>query len=245
MPSERAGQPEPLAVGVRDIGVGVVLAPRGTLSLRTVPQLRRALDEHLADRGRVLVDLSGLTLTWRPAIGVFGTALAATTGWPAARLVLFGDRSGLRAAGRLSESVHVADTEEQAVRLLDVRPRRLSRRTELACDVRAAKWARLLVDAVGEDWELTDVDLPAARLVASELVTDAVLRAGTSSVVTITLTDRALLISVRDFGRAERSDEREGAEPVARIVAALSRAWGVRWHDDGRSVWASIARAPG
>lgn len=232
----------PLTVTTRDIGAGIVLVPRGELSLRTVPDLRRALDKQLGDRGRVLVDLSGLVLAWRPALWVFPTALAGTTGWPAARLVLFGASGGqLRTAGDLAAAVHVAGTEAEAVRLLDVRPPRLSRRVELACDVRSAKWSRLLVDSVHEDWEVTDVDLHVARLVVSEMVSDALRRARTSSVVTCTLTPRSLRIAVRDFC-TDPAPMVPGPGSVAAVLGATSRAWGVHWHDDGRTVWASIAR---
>jgi anti-sigma regulatory factor (Ser/Thr protein kinase) len=247
MPSRSDAHPDRLAVSVRDIGVGVVLHVRGDLSLRTVPQLRRTLDKNLADRGRVLVDLSELTVSWWPALEVFPAALASMTGWPAARLVLFGAGGGrlLGAARRLSASVHLAVGEAEAVELLEVRPRRLSRRTELACEPQAAKWSRMLVDSACADWQVVDAAVDAARLVVSELVTNSVLHAGTSMVVTLTLTEGALRVGVRDL------DPRGGPELIAAgkdgprssgmaVVAAMSRTWGVRMHDDGKTVWASI-----
>jgi anti-sigma regulatory factor (Ser/Thr protein kinase) len=243
--------PDALVVTAREVGPAVVLAVSGDLSLRTVPQLRRALDKHLADRGRVLVDVSALTVSWRSAVEVFPTALAATTGWPAARLVLFGAATGgpLGAAAPLSGSVHVAGSEAAAVRLLDVRPRRLSRRTELACEPEAAKWGRLLVDAVWEDWDITDIEVHAARMVVSELVSNAVLHARTSSAVTVTLTDRDLWIGVRDHcpghGPAVPETLPGGSGALGMVlVAGLCRSWGVSAHDDGKTVWASIPRRP-
>jgi anti-sigma regulatory factor (Ser/Thr protein kinase) len=241
--------PDDLAVTTRDIGPAVVLAPRGDLSLRTVAQLGRVLEKQLADRGRVLVDVSGLALSWRPAVEVFPTALAATTGWPAARLVLFGPPTGglLHAAAPLSALVHVADSEVAAVLLLDVRPRRLTRRVELPCGLEAAKWGRLLVDAVCEDWDVTDVDVHAVRMVASELVSNAVLHAGTSSVLTLTLTARDLRVGVRDYrpgGGPAPADAEPGASGSMGmvLVAGVSRTWGISRHHDGKTVWASLRR---
>src|SRR3954470_4956117 len=110
-----------LTIGTRAIDAGTVLSVRGELSLRTVPQLRRTLEKELADRGRVLVDLSGLAVTWHRAVEVFPTALASMTGWPAARLVLFGTDPGtaalLAAVSRLTAGVHVAGGEAEAVAL--------------------------------------------------------------------------------------------------------------------------------
>jgi anti-sigma regulatory factor (Ser/Thr protein kinase)/anti-anti-sigma regulatory factor len=240
-----------LMTSTREIGAGTVLAVRGELSLRTVPQLRRAVEKPLADRGRVLVDLSGLAVLWRPALEVFPAALAAMTGWPAARLVLFGAGPGtarlLGAAGRLTAAVHTTTTEAEAVALLEVRPRRLIRRAELPGRPEAAKWGRLLVEAVCADWDVGDAELHAARTVVSELVTNAVLHARTSCVVTLTLTDRALQIGVRDYlpGRGPlRGDAAPAAEgPLGMVVVdAVSRGWGVTHHDDGKTVWATIAR---
>jgi anti-sigma regulatory factor (Ser/Thr protein kinase) len=241
-----------LTIGTRAIDAGTVLSVRGELSLRTVPQLRRTLEKELADRGRVLVDLSGLAVTWHPAVEVFPTALASMTGWPAARLVLFGTDPGtaalLAAVSRLTAGVHVAGGEAEAVALLDVRPRRLGRRTELACVPEAPKWGRLLVEAVHADWEPTGFDLHAARMVVSELVSNAVQHAGTTSVLTVTL-DRAFRIAVRDFGPGagpRPADGRPGGPGLGMVlVAAVSRHWGVTEHDDGKTVWAVLPRSAG
>jgi anti-sigma regulatory factor (Ser/Thr protein kinase) len=243
-----------LAITACETGAATLLSARGELSLRTVPALRRALDKQLADRGRVLVDLSGLAVTWRPALELFPTAMAATTGWPAARLVLFGADPGtarlLAAQPQFTASVHVAAGEAEAVELLDVRPHRLSRLVELAPGPQAPKWGRLLVEAVHEDWELADVDLQAARMVVSELVSNAVLHAGTSSVLTVTLTGNAFQIGVRDFGPGAGpgpADARPGdLDRMGMVlVGAVCRSWGVIRHDDGKTVWAALPRRTG
>src|SRR3954447_17587025 len=105
MPHGPAWPALPGAVVAREIDEAVVLVVTGELGLRDVPLVRRSLEKVLADRGRVLVDLSGMTVGWRPAVDVFPLALAMSGGWPAARLVLFGagpaTATVLRATGQL------------------------------------------------------------------------------------------------------------------------------------------------
>jgi hypothetical protein len=79
-------------------------------------------------------------------------------------------------------------------------------------------------------------------------VTNAVLHARTSSLVTLTLTDTALQIGVRDYlpGPGPRRPRvGSGADgPLGVVVVdAVSRSWGVTHHDDGKTVWATISRA--
>jgi anti-sigma regulatory factor (Ser/Thr protein kinase) len=239
-----------LGVGVRDIGAALVLAVEGELSLRTVPQLRSVLEKHLADRGRVLVDVSRLEVGWMPAIDVFPLALSSVYGWPAARLVLFGARGHTRrvltTAPYLSAAVHLADGEDEAVRLLEVRPQRVGRRAELECEPQAAKWARMLVEAACQDWDVTDAEVVAnARIVVSELVTNAVLHARTRSLVTIVHRRDELRIGVRDHGVDDVPRRADGRPSTARglglvVVAGVSRSWGVTVHPDGKTVWAFV-----
>ncbi len=90
-----------------------------------------------------------------------------------------------------------------------------------------------------------------ARLVASELVTNAVLHSGCLSSQTIevdlTLEGECLLISVDDpcvagqtaHIRTDNDDPMRGGFGL-RIVEQLARAWGAA-HDNGHRVWAEIA----
>jgi anti-sigma regulatory factor (Ser/Thr protein kinase) len=246
--------PTDVSVAARDIGTAVVLALDGELDQRTAPRVRTVLEKHLADRGRVLVDVSGLTTTWPPAVEVFPLALASMCGWPAARLVLFGagprTADALRARPCLPATVHLADTEAAAVELLDVRPSRLSRRTEIDPEPEAAKWARILVETVCADWDVDDPEAAsAACIVASELVTNVVVHARTRCVLTVTRTPRDLRVGVRDHdtgGRPVRSDAaRAGARGLGLVVVAgVSRSWGVTVHGDGKTVWALVPAPP-
>jgi hypothetical protein len=254
--SEPRTSPDRIEVIAADISEGIVLTCTGELSLRTVPQMRSTLQKHLADRGRVLVDLSGLTVSWAPALEVFPLALATAGGWPAARLVLFGTRSwtipALHPAHGLSAAVHVADSLESAVAVLAVRPRRVSRRTTLTGEPDAARWARIITRGACDDWGITagrrGADVAAgAEMAASELVTNAATHARTSMTLSLTLNDRGLSIAVRDYAPggnveiAPASDSRFGLV----IVDGVSRRWGVTRHDDGKTVWALVPCDPG
>ena len=86
--------------------------------------------------------------------------------------------------------------------------------------------------------------LDEARLVTSELVTNAVLHARGCTGVDLVATDGGFRIEVADrthtppiFGHAtERSMTGRGL----RLVARLSRAWGVRQTETGKVVWAEV-----
>ncbi len=82
-----------------------------------------------------------------------------------------------------------------------------------------------------------------ARLVASELATNAVRHAGTPFAITIERSDREVTISVRDWSSVQ--PVREAHEALAagghglKLVDALSLTWGVTVAaDGGKSVWA-------
>lgn len=118
----------------------------GPLSLATVGAARGALAKALAQRGRAVVDVSGLVLEWEPVVTLFATALSRAGGWPVARLVLFGAPPALWAAlgrTRVLDTVPAAPDHAAAVALLDVRPQRVSRHRELPGAAAAAAAARM------------------------------------------------------------------------------------------------------
>ncbi|MCO1660204.1 ATP-binding protein [Pseudonocardia humida] len=252
MSREPYALPEGMTIAARETGAAVVLTVDGELTLRSAPRLRAVLEQQVADRGRVLVDVSGLRIAFPSAVEVFPMALASLCGWPEARLVLFGARPAtvrvLRAAPYLTEAVHLADTEDAALRMLELRPRRLSRRTELEYEPDAARWARYVVEAVCRDWEVADDDAAsAAQIVASELVTNAIVHARTASVLTVTSAAESLRVAVRDYDPAAAPERTDALPELARglglvVVAGVSRSWGVTPHLDGKSVWAVVPR---
>lgn len=119
-------------------------------------------------------------------------------------------------------------------------------RLELPCDNRAPTAVREAIRALDIGWVAGD-----AMLVASELVTNAVVHSGCNGEelldVRIALNRDRLLISVRDPGssggaaRLREDDDAFGGMGL-RVVEQLARRWSSE-RTDGHLVWAELARA--
>ena len=88
-----------------------------------------------------------------------------------------------------------------------------------------------------------------AELIASELATNAVKHARSAFRVSLSRSDEAITISVRDasFSPPEqltRAGHFVGGHGM-QLVAGLARAWGTRLEPDGKTVWAQLALVPG
>jgi anti-sigma regulatory factor (Ser/Thr protein kinase) len=103
----------------------------------------------------------------------------------------------------------------------------------------ARRWIRPMVDGrVG--------DVESALLCVSELVTNAVLHAGTPCELAIEFSDERVRISVRDFAPDHLPVPREFSRtaPTGRglhILAGCTDAWGVERHDGAKTVWFEVA----
>jgi len=92
--------------------------------------------------------------------------------------------------------------------------------------------------------------VPDARLIVSELATNALVHAGTGFTVTVDVEDDTVLLRVADGSThlpvvGELGLERAHGRGLG-IVAALSDAWGITPEPGGgKSVWASIPARPG
>ncbi|MCE0763839.1 ATP-binding protein [Pseudonocardia kujensis] len=246
MPNEAAGADAGLAVAVSDAAGVRVLAFAGVLGTRTAPQLDRALRKELLDRGRLLVDVTGLDLASTAVLASFPTALAATGGWPASRMVLFGRGRVAEAmwqAGRHRE-VPVAGDLAEALTLLDRRPARVRRTTDLPQGPEAAPFARLLLRSACEDWEIPADAVDRAAIVANELVSNAVQHTLGPGELSLAHSRRGLWVSVRDGSSARPVLTAESDGLGLRAVAELSRAWGVTPLGSGKSVWALVDDGP-
>jgi hypothetical protein len=232
---------------VRRDAESCVLALSGELSQRSAEWAIGAVSKALIEAGQVLIDMSGLRLTWTPAVQLFPSAVAAIGGWPGARLVLFGADAELArslAALRVSETVPLTPDETTARQLLQRRPPVVTRHLHLDKEPSSPRRARLFLKAACRDWQL-DAICDDAMLVASELVENAVAHARTSCRLNVRLDALGLTIAVRDY------DYRGVLVPLTVnaaghhdhglfFVAAISQAWGVSPTEDGKSVWALL-----
>lgn len=88
------------------------------------------------------------------------------------------------------------------------------------------------------------VELRDARLVVSELATNAVIHAATPFVVSVRCTGSAVRISVRDWNPSRPvlrgGDFASLSGRGLHLVAAIAEAWGVEDDPDGKTIWAEL-----
>ena len=113
-----------------------------------------------------------------------------------------------------------------------------------AADPRSAREARRFVESALVDWECGAV-LDTVTLLVSELVTNAVLHAGTDAEVTVNLRGDCIRVDVfdrDDDGTVQR--RHAGVEDTSgrgtELVESLARSWGVERRPQGKSVWFEV-----
>jgi anti-sigma regulatory factor (Ser/Thr protein kinase) len=240
--------PEDLVVGVHEHLDYIRLRLRGCLSLRSVPRVREVTVKSLLGNGRVLIDLSRLHCTQPAFVTVFPTALAIAGGWPSARLVLYGADGTMRSmllGARIPDTVQLTSDLASARALFDRRPPRVRRHRDLPMHSAAAGAARRFVRESCEIWAVAPAIREVAELLSSELVSNAVEHAHSSSRITVTGTGSALRVSVRDYSRTPIPWPRPIDIGAFRgrglhLVAGLSQSWGVHQHSDGKTIWINL-----
>jgi anti-sigma regulatory factor (Ser/Thr protein kinase) len=244
--------PHELVVNIHDELDCAVLRLRGPLSLRSNARIRESVVKSLLGTGRLLVDVSSLRCTQNSYLSVFPAALAAAGGWPSARLVLFGADAVLHsalAAARIPETVPLAADLVSARALVEHRPPLVRRHRDLPMHSSAAAAGRQLVREACAAWLLPQDICETAELVATELVSNAVEHAHSSSRLTVTYTGAVFRVSVRDYYSASLPRPRPIDIGASRgrglhLVAALAQTWCVDRHPDGKTVWASLQVDP-
>ncbi|NPC98337.1 response regulator [Nocardioides sp. zg-DK7169] len=129
------------------------------------------------------------------------------------------------------------------------RPARPSRaqtaELDLPQDLASVREARSLVRSTLATWDLEHLH-DEACLVVSELATNAINHARSSFLVRLSLNPTTVRIEVGDGGRGTpepqpHSATREGGRGML-LVAAMSASWGIDRSEDGKVVWAELAR---
>lgn len=125
----------------------------------------------------------------------------------------------------------------------------------LASDPRSARIARDFVAAVLDEWGMGRVR-EEARLLTSELVTNAVLHAGTTLTLSIDLDDarQVVRITVRDGSRTQPRRRHYSALATTgrglAVIDGAAEAFGIEALGEGKAVWfelaltASVSAAP-
>jgi hypothetical protein len=230
---------------IRDGDARVVLA--GCLDPSGARFVHDALAALLRDADRVLVDIVGLTVTRTSLLHVFPEALDAAGGWPAARLAVAYRGEGMRQAlhaSRVARRIAVSDEPDLALLRCAEQPGQVRAQWELPGDREAPRCARRRLAMQLLSWSCPDITAVHVELVLAELVTNAVLHAGTRVLVTLLLDEDGLRVGVRDFNPTRPLAGLCGPPGFGlRLVQHLSTRWGADAHADGKTVWARFGRS--
>lgn len=229
-----------------------VIRPTGVLDALTSRDLRSALLECLVEQPiAVVLDLADLTVRDDVALTVLATVARESVRWPGTRIALGGaPPETVAAIDRMGVGQYLTVFPDRATALGECGqwPVPPCVRHHIEPDRFAPALGREAVDAFCLTNGLGTMD--AAQLVTSELVTNAVLHAGTPIDLTLRLISSYLHIAVRDSGGgqvriASMIDEYTENGRGLLLVDALAAAWGSLVSPGGKVVWATIrARVP-
>ncbi|MEU4155318.1 STAS domain-containing protein [Actinoplanes sp. NPDC026670] len=234
---------------VESIGTRLLVRVTGELSVSSAPQVRLALMKCLIEQpDAVVLDLAGMAVAESAAAAVFLAVSRQAAVWPGTPLLLAAPvpaMSRLLVGGGFGRLV-VFDTVDAAM-IAEPGPGLPAISDMLLPVTGAPRRARDVVAAACLRWALPHLIDPAS-VIAGELVTNAVVHARTMLSLRLTLSQRYLLLAVRD-GSAEvpRLPGPAFADPAAPrgllLVDAMSAHWGSQPTGDGKVVWATLSRS--
>jgi LuxR family maltose regulon positive regulatory protein len=230
----------------------VVLTLAGHLDLAAAPQLQRAMLKQLADHPPAIIcDLSQVEAIDPVCAGVFTSIRHPALGWPGTALVLCGTRRAVADVllqQGVARRLAMYPSLDQALANARARPPRVGERLALGPVPTAAGAGRAFVWEVCGRWRLQEL-AGSAALLASELVTNAVVHARTAMELRVELRGPWLQVAVHDqdpnlarvLAAREGTDRGLGLGIVDRVAAS----WGVRRDEaGGKTVWCTLALPP-
>jgi anti-sigma regulatory factor (Ser/Thr protein kinase) len=251
------GEPTPSVTTTSDVGTEVLeVAVHGQWGVRLRQEVYRGIYKCLAEHpAALLVDLDDLSDPGGLSLAMWLAARrAAMLLEPPVRLALCVPAPSILAArlrriGAPSFLSTFASPAQARAALAGSLPMPDVLQRHLPPDVSSPSLARDLVGQACDTWRLPQLVYP-ARLVISELASNAVEHAGTDLMVTVSRRDTVLYLSVRDGdphlpelldpppvtnGHPSRSRGRG-----LHLVHAAASAWGARPTADGKVVWATV-----
>jgi anti-anti-sigma regulatory factor len=237
-----------LTVGVD--GSTLLVALTGELGLREVAPVRLCLLKCLAEQpDALLVDLAGMTVGEPLALSVFVAVARQAARWPGTPVLFCGPPPAIRRLMRDGAYQRLplfasADAARQHVgpdrRILP------SISDDLLPVSGAARQARNVATDACLRWDLPHLVAPAS-LIVSELVSNVVDHAHTMMTLRLSLRRRYLNMAVRDGSSAEPAVPADVPADVPGgrglfLVNATAHTWGWLPADDGKVVWAALAR---
>jgi anti-anti-sigma regulatory factor/anti-sigma regulatory factor (Ser/Thr protein kinase) len=232
----------------------LVVTFTGSIDLFSVAQVQRAMLKDLSQEPFALIcDLSGVQELDPVCATVFATvANHPSSRWPATSFLLCCAQPSVAETLGLLTVPHFLQlyaSLEDAVDAAVARPPYLRDELVLAPTPTAAAAARAFVREVLRYWQLALPDstlVDRAVLLASELVTNAVLHARTELGLRLELRGDLLHLAVRDGNPwmlrlvTVPGPEAEGGRGLW-LVDQLARAWGINRHPDGgKVVWCTL-----
>jgi LuxR family maltose regulon positive regulatory protein len=235
----------------------LVVTLTGQITVSNAPQIQRALLKGLAEQPlAVICDLGGVDALDPVCASIFATvANHPASGWPTASLLLCQakpDVAEVLDGLRVRHALPLYDTLQAAVDAAVERPGYLRDTLRLAPTPAAAAAGRRFVRETLQSWrlgrpggELSDQ----AQLLADELVTNAVVHAGTDLELRLELSGELLHLAVRDLDRRlprllpddPHGDRGRGL----RLVEWAATAWGAQHHaEGGKVVWCTLKISP-
>ena len=236
-----------LSVEVEHSHPVAVVRPRGVLDAVNVAELRAALLECVAEQpSAAVIDASALKLGDDVALTMLAAVARETAEWPGTRIALAGASPEVGAAvERLGVGRYLVIFPDRTSALTQLVPESTppTRRERIEPDRNAPGLARSVVAEFCHELGVRDHD--AAQLVASELVTNAVIHARTSIDLTLRFLPPLLHIAVRDrAGGIPRItgiiDESSESGRGLVLVDALATRWGSFVPHGGKVVWAVV-----
>jgi anti-anti-sigma regulatory factor/anti-sigma regulatory factor (Ser/Thr protein kinase) len=230
----------------------------GTLDRSTATDALAALQECVADEQPVglVIDLTHLAAAARSGLASLATLARSTHRWPGTEVAVSGARpevgrmvSDLARPGALAFFPRADDALAAEYR----RPLPPRVRVELRPTAQAPEQGRELVAQACRQWRLPRLRR-LAQLLASELVTNAVVHAGTTLSLTVRQVGTTLQVAVRDGDPrlVHRPPPAPGSPPLPLadtsrgllLLETLADDWGCVPTSDGKVVWASMAPSP-
>lgn len=230
----------------RPVADSLVLEPEGTLDASTYRTFRDGLIKFAMDQPRsVIVVVDDLRVASVGALTAFSSAWMRVGDWPGVPILLVAGAPELHDAlvhSAMARFVPVYTGVEAALATLGDPPSRRRAETELVGVAASSRVARAFVRSTCARWGLA-ASVEDATEVATELVENAVVHAGTDLGLRLELRNGKLTVAVRD-GSPRQAVLRERADYPARglhVVTYLSRVWGCAPDlHGGKVVWAVL-----
>jgi anti-sigma regulatory factor (Ser/Thr protein kinase)/anti-anti-sigma regulatory factor len=222
-----------------------VLSAAGVLNATTSGQLMLAVEKLLTEQpDSLIIDIGALSVPDRIFLTVLITVARWSAVWPGCRLAVCGattrteaDMCRLGLDRYVTVGLHLPDAMDR----LRQQPAIRRSRHALLPTAAAVIEARQQAEEVCAAWNVA-LATPAAQTVVSELVTNAVVHAGTAMELIFTFAHRALYVAVRDQSpsvpRYRHGEPDHGYGLV--LVEAFSAYWGYHPTSTGKVVWAAI-----